>query len=333
MLGASSSASAPVATVAINRRPVHSPWGGGNQWLEQMERSLRFNGYDVRYDLNQRVDCIVVADPRVGPTASFDIHAIADYKTRHPGVPCIQRVNDNDKHRGTSDRDPFQAAGARVADHVVFVSEWLRDYEAERWFDATRSHSVILNGANPRFFHPIGGATYRPGETFRIVTHHWSKDWNKGFAVYQELDRLIASGELTKIELWIIGRWPDEIAWKSARTFPPARPADIARLLRQCHVYLTASRWESGGMHFIEGAQCGLPIIYQTTGGGIVEMANRFGVPFTEDVKAAVETMRARYDALREAVLVGAPSGDRMCLEYRRLIEQLVARAAPVGRG
>ena len=42
----------------------------------------------------------------------------------------------------------------RAADHTVFVSEWLRDYHASRWFDATKQHSVILNGADPSGLSP-----------------------------------------------------------------------------------------------------------------------------------------------------------------------------------
>lgn len=313
-----------VAVVAINRRPVRSAWGGGNQWLDQIIRSLRSNAYSVRFSLNGQVDCVLLADPRSGSTVTFDASAVRAYKSLNPRVACIHRVNDNDKHRGSTFRDRLQAEGNQVADHTVFLSEWLRDYEAERWFDPRRPNSVIVSGADTRDFHSVGSAVLRAGETMRLVTHHWSREWNKGFSVYAEIDRLIASGDLPSTELWVIGRWPEEMKWTSARTFPPSRAADVAKLLRQCHVYVTASQWESGGMHFIEGAQCGLPVIYHVNGGGIVEVARRFGIGFTDDVRAAVLDMRVRYQELRSAVLAGAPSGDRMCGEYRTLIQRTI---------
>src|SRR2546428_9471839 len=154
----------PLATVAINRRPIRAAWGGGNQWLSQMTRWLRAHGYSVRFSLDGSVDCILLADPRTGPTVTFDIDAIAAYRSRHPDVACIQRVNDNDKHRSSDFRDALQSTGRRVADHTVFLSAWLRDYERERWFDAGQPHSVIVNGADPAVFHPIGRARLRPGE-------------------------------------------------------------------------------------------------------------------------------------------------------------------------
>ena len=56
-----------------------------------------------------------------------------------------------------------------------------------------------------------------------------------------------------------------------ARTAPPVGGAELAALLRKCHVYVTASQHEPGGMHFIEGLQCGLPLIFHEDGGGIPE--------------------------------------------------------------
>jgi glycosyltransferase involved in cell wall biosynthesis len=314
----------PVAAVAINRRSARGPWGGGNQWLEQIVRSLRQHGYSVRFDLNAQVDCILMADPRSGPTVTFDAEAIAAYKSRHAHVVCIHRVNDNDKHRGSKDRDALQAEGNRVSDHTVFVSAWLLDYEGARWFDPARPHSVIVNGADTRTFHPFGGAQMTPDEPMRLVTHHWSDNWSKGFAVYAEIDRLISEGELPNVELWVIGRWPKKIRWRSARTFPPMGGAALGQLLRRCHVYVTASQWESGPMHFIEGIQCGLPVLYQADGGGIVEVAQRFGMCFRGDVRDAILKMRTQYPRWRQAVLADPPSGDRMCLEYRTLIQQLI---------
>ena len=312
-----------VARVAINRRPVRSPWGGGNQWLDQIVRSLRMHGYSVRFELDPSVDCILLVDPRSGPSVTFDVPAVASFKSRHPHAVCIQRVNENDRHRKSDFRDALQAAGNSVADHTVFVSAWLRDYAS--WFDRDRPHSVILNGADPAVFHPVGRAARAPDGPLRIVTHHWSDNWNKGFAVYAEIDELISRGALDSTELWVIGRWPADIRWRSARTFPSMRGPELARHLRQCHVYVTASVWESGPMHFVEGIQCGLPVLYHTDGGGIVEVAKRFGVGFNRDVRAAISEIRERYPAFYQEALMAPPGGDRMCLEYRSLIQRMIA--------
>jgi glycosyltransferase involved in cell wall biosynthesis len=312
----------PIAKIAINMRPARTSWGGGSQWVQQMSRYLSGHGYAVVYDLDRDTDCVVLVDPRVGGLVAFGPDEIRAHKRRFPDTYCIHRINENDQRKNTDHIDRLLTAANEVADHTVFISEWLRQYHCERWFDWRRPHSVITNGADPRLYHAVGSAKLEIGGTLRLVTHHWSDNWAKGFTAYQEIDRLIAEGELKDTELWVIGRWPKEIRWQAARTFLPTQGARLSRLLRRCHVYVTASQWEPGGMHFIEGAQCGLPVLYHVQGGGIVEVARKFGVPFGDDVRSAIHAIRDRYPELRRAVLADGPSGDQMCLAYARLIQQ-----------
>jgi glycosyltransferase involved in cell wall biosynthesis len=309
--------------LAFNMRPVTHPWGGGNQWLDQVSRHLRAGGFDVRHDLHRRPDTVVLVDPRVGGNVSFGHEQIALLKERDPYVRCLHRVNECDLRKGTDEIDALLAQANVVADHTVFISSWLRDYHAERWFDVSRPHSVILNGADPDVFHAGGSAELVPGETMRLVTHHWSANPMKGFDVYEQVDGLIADGRLEDVELWVIGRWPESYAWRAARTVPPVRGGELADLLRRCHVYLTASRWEPGGMHHVEGAQCGLPVLYHADGGGIVEMASRYGIGYRDDVAGAIEEMRGRYPELRRRVLAQAPSGSAMCAAYEQVLAGL----------
>jgi glycosyltransferase involved in cell wall biosynthesis len=313
----------PVARIAFNMRPVEYAWGGGNWWLTQQVRHLRGHGYDVSFDLTGDLDGIVLVDPRVGGNVGFGAAEIAAYKERRPGTRCLHRINECDLRKGTNEMDALLAEANAVADHTVFISGWLRDYHAERWFDSSRPHAVIHNGADPALFHPIGSAHF-DGGTLRLVTHHWSDNPMKGFDVYERVDRLIAAGEPAEIELWVIGRWPAGLEWREARTFPPVTGRELGDLLRRCHVYLTASRFEPGGMHHVEGAQCGLPVLYHEDGGGIVEQASRYGLGYRDDVQTAIGAARTRYDDLRRRVLEHAPSGDGMCAGYRAAIQRLL---------
>ncbi len=322
----------PVARIAVSTRPIFGPWGGGNQWLLQIARYLNFCGYEVIHDLRDEVDCIIIQHNGLTGAMSFGFDEIAAYKKAHPRVRVVHRINDNDIRKGTTAMDPFMARYNTLADYTVFISEWLRDHHASKWFDRARPQTCILNGADPSVFHPVGSPTWKKGTPFRFVTHHWADNLMKGFAEYAALDALIASGELPGVELWIIGRWPADIVWKSARTFPPCAGPALAGLLRQCHGYITASRWEPGGMHFIEGLQCGLPLLYHEDGGGICELGKKHGLGFREPstssgqaLKDAVKTFIARYGEHRASVLAHPPSGDAMCIAYREIVQRVLA--------
>lgn len=317
----------PVARIAINMRPIFAAWGGGNQWLLQMSRFLQYSGYHVQYDLSGEVDGILMNHGGLTGKLSISLDEVKAYREKHPRVRVVHRINDNDVRKKTTEMDARLARFDAVADHTVFISEWLRDHHTANWFDRKRTHSCILNGADPAVFHPVGSRAWDGREPLRLVTHHWSDNWMKGFGVYREIDELIAAGKLPGVDLWIIGRWPKEITWKSARTFPPASGAGLAELLRQCHVYVTASQWEPGGMHFIEGLQCGTPIIYHEDGGGIVELARGYGFGFRDDVAEAIAAIREGYAEYRAKVLAAPPSGDRMCIAFREVIQQTLANA------
>ena len=316
----------PVATVAINMRPTSGPWGGSSTFVSQLRAFLEARGYRVTYRLNPEVDAIILIDPREDlQFKAFGMREIIAFKEQHPRVRVIHRVNECDQRKGTSFMDPLLAEASVHADFTVFIAEWLRNYHAARWFDTARPHAVIYNGAASDTFHPIGQQPWRPGEPLRIVTHHWSDNPLKGFDIYEEVDHLMADGKLDGFEFWVIGRWPARIQWKKARTFQPLAGRALAERLRECHLYLTATRWEPCGMHHVEGAQCGLPLLSHEDGGGVVEAGLKYGIGFREDVAGALKMARDNYPELRERVLTRIPSGDRMVLAYAEIIQQLLA--------
>jgi len=327
----------PIAVVAINFKAVAGPWGGASVFIRQLVEALEKCGIVVRFDLKAKVDLIFMIDPRENlQRTAFGLKEITQYKIDNPHVKIIHRINECDQRKSTDFMDDILRDGNELADYTIFISEWLRGYFSEKWFDSNKPHCVIYNGSNPAHFHPIGCAEWCESDTvpMRIVTHHWSDNPMKGFSVYKHLDDLIAEGILKGFELWIIGRWPESIEWRSAKTFPPADGVKLGHLLRQCHLYITASLWEPCGMHHVEGAQCGLPLLSHIDGGGIVEAANKYGLLFSDDLVSVLEEAKENYFPLKEKVLTNMPSGGRMNADYVRVIQSVLAQSPGlVGRG
>ena len=144
----------------------------------------------------------------------------------------------------------------------------------------------------------------------------------KGFAEYAALDGMIAEGKLKNVQFSVVGRWPDEIEWRATRTRGPICGKRLARELRRHHVYMTSSRWEPGGMHHVEGAACGLPVIYHEDGGGINELASRYGRGFRtpDEMADAVEYAREHYEELYQRVMSNRPLASEMCEKYLEVL-------------
>lgn len=316
-----------VGVVAVNLRPRRGAWGGANQWAAQVVRMFEYQGWAVRFDLSESVDAVVMTHTGMSADTTFGADEVEALKARRPGVRCVHRINDNDIRKETTGMDEWLARSNRVADHTVFVSGWLRDHHAAGWFDAGRPHSVIVPGADPRYFHAVGRSAWRPGMRLRLVTHHWSDNWRKGFDVYQDIDRLVAESHAGRFELWVIGRWPRDLEWKAARTLPPASGEALTALLRECHGYVSASRFEPGAMHVAEGLQCGLPLLYHRDSGGTVEQGRKYGMEIGDDLGATLEAFATGYEEMRGKVLSDPPSGSKMALSYVSLVEKLVADA------
>ena len=79
-------------------------------------------------------------------------------------------------------------------------------------------------------------------------------------------------------------------------------------------------------MHFIEGLQCGLPIAYHEDGGGIPELARKYGVGFRDNLAEAVRGLMQDYRKFRENTLLRPPSGDQMCIAYREVLQYVLTQ-------
>ncbi len=314
-------------TVACNMYPAFGSWGGSSVFLKQFATALRRCGFRLVFDLKKKTDVILIIDPREDLlNKSFGMQDILKYRKNNPGVKIIHRINECDQRKSTSFIDEILHEANSAADHTVFISEWLKEYFQARWFSGSRSNSTIYNGADVSVFHPVGSASFRADGPLRLVTHHWSANPMKGFPVYKMIDDMIADGELPATELWIIGQWPEGMQWRAARTFGPASGVKLADLLRQCHVYITASLWEPCGMHHVEGVQCGLPLLYHEDGGGIVEAGKKYGISFRDDtIVEAIGAMRHNYKNLREKVFANMPDGSMMASGYVRIVHRLMA--------
>ena len=267
--------------ISINVQNKEGPWGGGNLFITNLKNYLESKGNKVIFDLfDGDIDIILIIDPRMlSESVIYSIKDIQFYK-RSINSECkvIHRINECDERKGTSGINKYYIEANKIADYTVFVSEWLKNTFIKSGF-SSKNNEVIMSGSDSEIFNDDGRLFWDGTEPLKIVTHHWGNDLNKGFDIYQYLDENIQKKFKNKIEFTYIGNTNNNIEFKSTNVIQPKSGIELANLIKKNHIYLTASINEPSGNHHIEGAQCGLPIIYRESG-GIPEFAHGFGVGF-----------------------------------------------------
>jgi len=269
--------------ISIGINLTDGPWGGGNQFGNTISKYLVKTGSQVRFDLaDDDIDVILLTDPRstVSASAFNDIH-IKDYLTfKNSSAIVVHRINECDQRKGTTGVNRAIINANSCADFTVFISEYLRDVFLEEGL-STEKLMVIRNGADESIFYPLTETRYW-NDRARIVTHHWGGHWLKGFDIYEKLDECLSIEDWnSKFEFTYIGGLPRNFSFKNSRYIKPLSGTQLGDELRRHDIYLTASRNEPAGMHHVEAASCGLPLLFIDSG-ALPEYCEGFGVCFQE---------------------------------------------------
>lgn len=316
--------------ISIGSNIRSGPWGGGNQFAINLSRYLEAHGHQVRFDLKDpRLDLIILTEPRTHLRISaFGSQEITRYLlTKNQKAIVLHRINVNEQAESNSSHTTHQAilTANKVADHTVFVSSWLKNLYTQLGFQ--QESSVILNGANTEIFDSHGHQRWNRQSPLKLVTHHWSANWFKGFDIYQKLDELTGTPKYNeRISFTYIGHLPQNFKLHFSIYQPPLTGKALASILRQCHVYLTAARFESGSNHQNEGACCGLPLLYINSG-SLPEYCEGYGIPYQpENFEEKLEEMIENYELWAERMENFPHTADRMCNAYELLFQELMDR-------
>ena len=314
--------------IAIGARIQDGPWGGGNQFAKSLSAFLIRQGHEVGHALDRPdLDLILLTEPRRSSASSaFTDGDVWSYRARHPRTLVVHRINECDERKNTRWVNKRLAVANRCADHTVFISSWLRDLFHGHGYPIAEP-SVILNGADRAVFRPEGPGWDGTGR-LKIVTHHWSSNANKGFDIYRRFDELLAQPEFgDRFAMTYIGRVPADVTFRHVAVEAPLSGRALGESLAQHHVYLTASLNEPAGMHHIEGALCGLPLLYRTSG-ALPEYCRGYGLPFDESsFDERLLEIRARYAELKPALAAYPNDAETMCRGYETLFSGMLAGA------
>ena len=313
--------------ISIGTNIKEGPWGGGNLFAINLKNFLISKGHTVTHNLDDNdIDIILLTEPRKTSESSAFTHIdVKEYiNFINSEVLVIHRINECDERKGTNFVNKYLIEANKVADYTIFVSTWLKALYLEQGINE-KNNEVILAGANSTVFNENNKSIWNKQEKLKIVTHHWGANWNKGFSIYEKIDKLLDNHIWQKkIQFTYIGNLPSKFKFKNSNYIRPIAGEELSEELKKNHLYLTASLNEPSGNHHIEGAQCGLPIMYIDSG-GVKEYCEDYGVEYNEsNFEKKLEYFIKNYDNYSDKIKNYPFNSEKMCADFLKLFEKMI---------
>lgn len=286
------------------------PTGGGHQFLRAFIHEVELRGLRVE---NNRISRRARAC--LFNSFNFDERRLGRLKPK--SLLCVHRVDGPvDVYRGWDggvDRY-VQTLNEKFADKTIFQSKYSMEKHVELGLDF-REPIVIMNAADPQIFHPRGRVEFSRNRKIRLIASAWSHNVNKGTPIHQWLDEHL---DWKRFEMTFVGKSP--VSFKNIHMFPAVVSYDLADLLRQHDIYITASKNDPCSNSLIEALSCGLPAVYLQSGGHpeIVKQAGA-GFEAAEELPRLLEQVTSQYEAFQSRISV--PSIREVSEQYLKVLE------------
>ena len=196
--------------ISIGTNIHDGPWGGGNLFAINFKEFLLREGHEVVFDLKENdIDIILLTEPRrTSPSSAFTNYDVLNYISYiNKNALAVHRVNECDEHKDSNFINKYIAYANKSADATIFVSTWIKNLYSDFSEIKNKPSKVILAGANKSIFNTDNLESWDGKDKLRLVTHHWSNNWNKGFDVYKKIDDLLNKTSFSELfDFYFIGK-------------------------------------------------------------------------------------------------------------------------------
>lgn len=297
------------ADLAVFHEFQPPPYGGGNQFLLGLVRTLEARGVEV--DTN--------AIPPRTPAClfnsyNFDFGRLAAF--RRNDCRFVHRIDGPLlAYRGFDDGTDARIveANARFADATIVQSQWSLERHRTLGIELREPH-VIVNAVDPRIFHARGRVEWDGSRPLRVISVSWSDNENKGGETYRWLDEQL---DRSRYAYTFVGR--TKLPLRHGRMLPPLPSEELAQVLRDHDVFVTASRNDPCSNALLEALASGLPALYLRSGGH-PELAGEGGFGFDErdELPRLLDRLAGELD--RRRTLIRIPTLDEVADLYLEVL-------------
>jgi len=272
------------------------PYGGGNQFMMALRIALKQQA--VRVVVNRMSEEV---DVHLCNSAWFDVSLFRKALQKRR-IRMLHRIDGPiSLYRGADAGEDKQvyALNREFSSATIYQSGWCFERSLALGYDPVRP-LVIHNGVNGKIFYPSGRSTLQPNQKIRLVATAWSDNPRKGKSIYQWLDERL---DFDRYTLTFVGRI--DAAFRNIRHIPPQTSQNLARILREQDIYLTASENDPCSNALLEALACGLPALYFDSGGH-GELTGFGGLPFDgpEHLLMQLERLVNHYDGFKAGIWV-----------------------------
>jgi glycosyltransferase involved in cell wall biosynthesis len=277
------------ADLALFHEFAEAPAGGAHQSLRALVRECLARGILVQQNVLSPSTPACLFN-----SFNFDADRLRLFATRAGETRMVHRVGAvTSLYRGFDDGtdERVHVLNRDLATATIAISQATIDMYREIGIELVDPH-VIHNPCDPQIFHSTGRIPFSRRRRTRIVAVSWSPNPKKGGPVYRWLeDRLDSS----RYEFTFVGNSTTSFA--HLRHEPPMAPLDLAALLRQQDIFLTATEHDAYSNALVEALSCGLPAIYLDSGGsGEAVKDAGFGFRDREEIPMLLDRLVDEYE-------------------------------------
>jgi glycosyltransferase involved in cell wall biosynthesis len=269
------------------------PSGGGHQFLRAVWRECAQRGLIVENNTISRSTHACLFN-----SYNFDERRLR--RLHRPSVMYVHRVDGPiDIYRGHDegvDRHIWQIS-QEFADKTIFQSQYSLAKHLALGMEF-KNPFVVLNAVDSTIFNSKNRLPFADGRKVRLIASSWSDNPNKGSAVYAWLDKHL---DWDRFEFVFVGRSP--IQFQNIKIIEPIPSTELANVLRQNDIYITASQNDPCSNSLIEALSCGTPAIYLKSGGH-PEIVKNAGLGFesAEEIPQLLNQITEKYSIYQENI-------------------------------